>query len=35
MYAKRAYLHWYVGIGIDSGEFTMKCEDLDALEIDF
>jgi tubulin alpha len=35
MYAKRAYVHWYVGIGMDSGEFTMKREDMAALEIDY
>jgi len=35
MYAKHAFVHWYVAKGMEEGEFSEACEDMGTLQKDY
>jgi tubulin alpha len=35
LYAKPAFVHWYMGEGLEEGKFSEACKDTAALERDY
>lgn len=35
MYAKRSHVHWFVGEGMESGEYSEKRENFNSLIMDY
>lgn len=35
MYHKRAFVHWFVGVGMGSGEYSYKREDFESMIKDY